>query len=139
MNKIYVKWCLLLPIKECIKKKASPFPTAFSWQRWQLLWYYLNSNSKAGTFLKRNFMWHNFLTSEAGPLLPSHGKYINSMKNKYITLKRSAKWVLLKWSLWWTGRPGVLQFMGSQRVGHDWATELNGTEKEFCLKEACDK
>ena len=25
----------------------------------------------------------------------------------------------------WTGRPGVLQFMGSQRVGHDWATELN--------------
>ena len=25
---------------------------------------------------------------------------------------------------WWTGRPGVLQSMGSQRVGHDWATEL---------------
>ena len=31
-------------------------------------------------------------------------------------------------SWWWTGRPGVLQFMGSQRVGHDWATELNSTE-----------
>ena len=31
---------------------------------------------------------------------------------------------------WWrTGRPGVLQFMGLQRVGHDWATELNWTEK----------
>ena len=28
-------------------------------------------------------------------------------------------------SWWWTGRPGVLQFTGSQRVGHDWATELN--------------
>ena len=28
-------------------------------------------------------------------------------------------------SWWWTRRPGVLQFMGSQRVGHDWATELN--------------
>ena len=27
-------------------------------------------------------------------------------------------------SWWWTGRPSVLQFMGSQRVGHDWATEL---------------
>ena len=25
---------------------------------------------------------------------------------------------------WWTGRPGVLSFMGSQRVGHDWVTEL---------------
>ena len=31
-------------------------------------------------------------------------------------------------SWWWTGRPGVLQFMGSQRVGHDWVTELNWTE-----------
>ena len=28
-------------------------------------------------------------------------------------------------SWWWTGRPGVLRFMGLQRVGHDWATELN--------------
>ena len=28
-------------------------------------------------------------------------------------------------SWWWTGRPGVLQFMGSQRVRHDWMTELN--------------
>ena len=28
-------------------------------------------------------------------------------------------------SWWWIGRPGVLRFMGSQRVGHDWATELN--------------
>ena len=31
-------------------------------------------------------------------------------------------------SWWWTGRPGVLWFMGSQRFGHDWATELKWTE-----------
>ena len=31
-------------------------------------------------------------------------------------------------SWWWTGKPGVLQSMGSQRVGHDWANELNWTE-----------
>ena len=31
-------------------------------------------------------------------------------------------------SWWWTGRPGVLWFMGLQSVGHDWATELNWTE-----------
>ena len=31
-------------------------------------------------------------------------------------------------SWWWTGRPDVLRFMGSQRVRHDWATELNWTE-----------
>ena len=28
-------------------------------------------------------------------------------------------------SWWWTGRPGVVQSMGSERVGHDWATEVN--------------
>ena len=31
-------------------------------------------------------------------------------------------------SSWWTGKPGVLQSMGSQRFGPDWATELNWTE-----------
>ena len=31
-------------------------------------------------------------------------------------------WELVRW---WTGRPGMLQSMGSQRIGHDWATELN--------------
>ena len=35
-------------------------------------------------------------------------------------------WVWVNSSSWlWTGRPGVLQFMGSQRVGHNWVTELN--------------
>ena len=31
-------------------------------------------------------------------------------------------------SWWWTERPGVLRFMGSQRVRHNWVTELNWTE-----------
>ena len=35
-------------------------------------------------------------------------------------------------SWWWTGRPGVMRFVGSQRVGHDWATELN-----WCLIILC--
>ena len=33
-------------------------------------------------------------------------------------------WVWVN-SLWWTGRPGVLRFMGLQRVRHDWVAELN--------------
>jgi len=39
-------------------------------------------------------------------------------------------------SWWWTGRPGVLRFMGSQRVGHDWATDLIWSEvkvTQLCL------
>ena len=30
-------------------------------------------------------------------------------------------------SWWWTGKPGMLQFMGLQRVRHDWVTEVNWT------------
>ena len=42
-------------------------------------------------------------------------------------------------SWWWTGRPGLLQSLGSQRVGHNWATELTeiwplaGLEDVWCL------
>ena len=31
-------------------------------------------------------------------------------------------------SWWWTGRPSVLRFMGSQRQGHNWGNELHWTE-----------
>ena len=34
------------------------------------------------------------------------------------------------WSWWWTGRPGVLGFMGLQRVRHGWVTELNWKTKQ---------
>ena len=41
-------------------------------------------------------------------------------------------WVWVNSRSWqWTGRPGVLQSMGSQRVGHGWATELNWTELNY--------
>ena len=34
-------------------------------------------------------------------------------------------------SWWWTGRPGVLQSMGSQRVGHDWVTEWQQSDQRI--------
>ena len=37
-------------------------------------------------------------------------------------------------SWWWTGKPGVLQFMGSQRVGHDWVIELNWIKIKWVLR-----
>ena len=52
----------------------------------------------------------------------------------------NGRWVWVNsWSWWWTGRPGVLRFMGSQRVRHNWATELNWTDEWkttwFCAKQ----
>ena len=48
------------------------------------------------------------------------------------SLMASLTWWTWVWvnsgSWWWTGRPGILRFMGLQRVGHNWATELNWTE-----------
>ena len=42
-------------------------------------------------------------------------------------------WVCVNFrSWWWTGRPGMLRFMGSQRVGQDWATELNWKVYCYC-------
>ena len=37
---------------------------------------------------------------------------------------RPWEWVWVDSGSWWTGRPGVLWFMGLQRVGHDWVNEL---------------
>ena len=42
-------------------------------------------------------------------------------------------------SWWWTGRPGVLRFMGSQRVRHDWVTELSWTDTKFLITKMCRK
>ena len=41
-----------------------------------------------------------------------------------VSLSNSRSW-------WWTGRPGVVRFMGSQGIRHDWATELNWTDEIF--------
>ena len=52
--------------------------------------------------------------------------------------KASLTWWAWVWASsgnwWWTGRPGVLQSMGLQRVGHSWVTELNWT-LYYSLKE----
>ena len=67
---------------------------------------------------------------------PDAGKHWGQ-EEKGMTEDEMAGWHhWLKWtwvwmnsgSWWWTGRPGELWFMGSQRVGHDWVIELNWTE-----------
>ena len=43
-----------------------------------------------------------------------------------ISLSKLRRW-------WWTGRPGVLQSMGSQRVGYNWATKLTWTDTIYTI------
>ena len=64
--------------------------------------------------------------SDAGERLGAGGKGDDSGWDGWMASLTWWTWVWVnsgRW--WWTGRPGVLQFMGSQIVGHDWATELN--------------
>ena len=55
----------------------------------------------------------------------------------------SPKWWKLVWvgfgSWWWTGKPGVLQSMGSQRVRYDWVTELNWKPLTVWITTNCGK
>ena len=59
----------------------------------------------------------------------------------WMALPAQLTWVWINSrSWWWTRSPGILQSMGSQRVGHDWATGLNWTELNWifgclCLSE----
>ena len=67
--------------------------------------------------------------SDAGRDLGAGGEGDNRRWDGWMASLTQWTWVWVnskKW--WWTRRPGVLQFMGSQRVGHDWVTELNWTE-----------
>ena len=88
------------------------------WKDWCWSW---NSNTLATwckelTHLKRPWCWERLKTGE-GDNRGRDGKMSSSSLWTWV-------WVCSR-SWWWTGKPGVLQSMGSQRVRHDWVTELN--------------
>ena len=87
-----------------------------------------NSNTLANwceelTHWKRPWCWERLKAGERDNRMRWLDGVTNSMD---MSLTSSGSW-------WWTGTPGVLQSMGSQRVRHDWVTELNWTEG--CLSE----
>ena len=59
-----------------------------------------------------------------------------AMKEAYSLTQRTWIWASSR-SWWWTGRPGVLQSMGSQRVGYNWGTEQQKALK-YSFKFCCD-
>ena len=80
--------------------------------------------------LKRIPYWHEELTHWKRPWcwekLKAEGEGDDRGWDGWMALPTQLTWVWVgSGSWWWTGKPGVLQSMGSQRVGHDWATELN--------------
>ena len=94
----------------------------FLWKEWCLSW---NSSTLATsceelTHWKRLWCWEGLEAGGEGDDRGWDGWMASLTRWTWV-------WVNSR-SCWWTGRPGVLWFMGSQRVGHDWATELKWTE-----------
>ena len=78
---------------------------------------YLATLCKELTHWKRLWCWEGLGAGGEGDDREWDGWMASSTRWTWVWMN-SGSW-------WWTGRPGVLQFMGSQGVGHDWATELN--------------
>ena len=96
-----------------------PVELGVFWKDWCWSW---NANTLATwykelTHLKRRWCWER---------LRAGGEGDDRGWDDWMASLTQWTWVWVEFgSWWWTGRPGVLQFMGSQGVGHDWATELN--------------
>ena len=89
------------------------------WKDWHWSW---NSNTLATWYeelihLKRPWCWERLRAGREGDNRGWDGWMASPTQWTWVWVN-SGSW-------WWTGRPGVLQSMGSQRIGHDWVTELN--------------
>ena len=90
----------------------------FIWREWCWSW---NSSTLATsceelTRWKRPWCWEGLGAGGEGDDRGWNG-WMASLSRWTWVWVNSGSW-------WWTGRPGVLWFMGSQRVGHGWATDL---------------
>ena len=92
------------------------------WKDWCWSWNFstLATSCEELTHWKRLWCWEG---------LGAGGKGDDRGWDGWMTSPTRWTWVSVnsgRW--WWTGRSGVLWFMGLQRVRHDWATELNWTD-----------
>ena len=105
-------------------------PTSPSWRKsvlnvhWKDWYWSWNSNTLATwceelTHWKRPWFWER---------LKAGGEGDDRGWDGWMASPTQWTWVWVNSRSWrWTERPGMLQSMESQRVGHDWATELNCT------------
>ena len=91
------------------------------WKDWCWSW----NSSTLATSCKELTHWKRFWCWEG---LGAGGKGDDRGWDGWMASPTRWTWVWVNsGSWWWTGRPGMLRFMGLQRVRHDWATELNWT------------
>ena len=118
-------WRRLLSVPWIAGDPTSPFwkrsALAFLWREWRWSW----NSSTLATSCEELTHWKRLWCGEgleAGGERDDRGwvGWMASLTRWTLVRVNSGSW-------WWTGRPGMLQFMWLQRVGHDWVTELNWT------------
>ena len=108
-------------------KEISPW---YSWKNWCWSW---NSNTSATwceelTHWKRPWCWER---------LRAGGEGANRGWGFSMASPTQLTWVWVNsGNWWWTQRPSVLPFMGLQKVGHNWATDLNWKPKHHSTGDA---
>ena len=101
---------------QSILKEINPEHSLEGWMLKLKLQYFGYLMRRADS-LERPWCWEKLRAGEEGDYRGWDGWMASSTQWTWI-------WATSRcW--WWTGEPGVLQSMGLQRVGHDWATELN--------------
>ena len=116
-----VVWRRLLRVPWTARRSNQSILKEKDWSDWKDWCWSWNSNTLANwckelTDLKRPWCWERLRAGEGDD---------RGWDGWMASLTRGT-WVWVNaGSWWWTGRPGGLWFMGSQRVGHDWVTELN--------------
>ena len=113
-------WCWRRLLRVPWTARRSNQSIGVHWKDWCWSW---NSNTLATsceelTNWKRPWCWEWLKTGEGD----------NRGWDSWMASPTQWTWVWVN-SRSWTGRPGVLRFMASQRVGHDWATALNWTDE----------
>ena len=103
---------------QSILKEISPV----HWKDWCWSW----NSSTLATSCEEVTHWKRFWCWEG---LGAGGEGFDRGWDGWMASLTQRTWVWVNsGSWWWTGRPGVMRFMGSQRVRHDWVTELNWTD-----------
>ena len=127
-------WRRLLRVPWTAKRSNQSIPKSvlnMHWKDWCWSW---NSNPLA-TWCEELTHWKWLLWWE---ILKAGGEGDDREWDGWMASPTRWTWVWVNsrnW--WWIGRPGVLQFMGSQRVGHDWVTERNWTVISWNYKLKC--
>ena len=93
----------------------------FLWKEWCWSWNSstLSTSWEELTHWKRLWCWEGLGAGGEGDDRRWDGWMASRTRWTWVWVN-SGRW-------WWTGRPGMLWFMGSQRVGHDWVTEMSST------------